>query len=179
MDVQYKGHDRILYGFILSVLTFWLFANSMLNVSSVMTAELSIEANTMNIAVSLAALFSGIFIVVIGGLADSIGRTRVFRWGLGLAIAGSLLIYLTPSGDSAPAFLLFGRALQGLSAAFVMPTSLGMIKIFWQGAERQRAISLWSIGTFGGSGLSSLTGGIIASTLGWRYIFLLAVIIAW
>ena len=74
--------------------------------------------------------------------------------------------------------LLIGRALQGLSAACVMPTSLGMIKIFWEGKERQRAISLWSIGTFGGSGLRSLTGGIIASSLGWRWIFFFAVIVA-
>jgi DHA2 family multidrug resistance protein-like MFS transporter len=39
--------------------------------------------------------------------------------------------------------LLLGRALQGFSAAFIMPTSLGMIKIFWEGKERQRASSLF------------------------------------
>jgi DHA2 family multidrug resistance protein-like MFS transporter len=180
----YKGTDKVLIGFILAVLTFWLFANSMMNVSPVMTEILGMDANTMNIAVSLAALFSGIFIVVIGGLADSVGRVKTFRIGLYLAIAGSLLVGLSPKGDLAVPMLLIGRALQGLSAAFVMPTSLGMIKIFWEGKERQRAISLWSIGTFGGSGLSSLTGGIIASGLdsqwiaGWRWIFFFAVIVA-
>ncbi len=174
----YKGTDKVLIGFILAVLTFWLFANSMMNVSPVMTEMLGMDANTMNIAVSLAALFSGIFIVVVGGLADSIGRVKTFKVGLYLAIAGSLLVGLSPKGDLAVPMLLIGRALQGLSAAFVMPTSLGMIKIFWEGKERQRAISLWSIGTFGGSGLSSLTGGIIASSLGWRWIFFFAVIVA-
>lgn len=175
---QYKGNDKVLVGFVLAVLTFWLFANSMMNVSPVMVEALGIDANTMNIAVSLAALFSGIFIVVIGGLADSIGRVKIFRIGLYLAIAGSLLVGLSPSSSLATPFLLLGRALQGLSAAFVMPTSLGMLKIFWEGKERQRAISLWSIGTFGGSGLSSLTGGLIASSLGWRWIFFLAIIVA-
>ncbi|MDD3738703.1 MAG: MFS transporter [Lentimicrobiaceae bacterium] len=174
----YKGTDKVLIGFILAVLTFWLFANSMMNVSPVMTEALGMDANTMNIAVSLAALFSGIFIVVIGGLADSIGRVKTFKIGLYLAILGSLLVGLSPSGSLAVPMLLIGRALQGLSAAFVMPTSLGMIKIFWEGKERQRAISLWSIGTFGGSGLSSLTGGIIASSLGWRWIFFFAIIVA-
>ncbi len=175
---SYKGTDKVLIGFILAVLTFWLFANSMMNVSPVMTEALGMDANTMNIAVSLAALFSGIFIVVIGGLADSIGRVKIFKIGLYLAIAGALLVGLSPKGDLAVPMLLVGRALQGLSAAFVMPTSLGMIKIFWDGKERQRAISLWSIGTFGGSGLSSLTGGIIASSLGWRWIFFFAIIVA-
>lgn len=173
----YKGTDKVLFGFILAVLTFWLFANSMMNVSTEMNDYLQI-GNTMNIAVSLAALFSGIFIVVFGGLADSVGRTKIFRIGLYLAIIGSLLVGLTPKGSLAVPMLLIGRALQGLSAACVMPTSLGMIKIFWEGKERQRAISLWSIGTFGGSGLSSLTGGIIASSLGWRWIFFFAVIVA-
>ena len=175
---HYKGNDKVLIGFILSVLTFWLFANSMMNVSPVMIETLGMDANTMNIAVSLAALFSGIFIVVIGGLADSIGRVKIFRIGLYLAIAGSLLVGFSPSGNVSVPFLLIGRALQGLSAAFVMPTSLGMLKIFWEGKDRQRAISLWSIGTFGGSGLSSLTGGIIASSLGWRWIFFFAVAVA-
>lgn len=173
----YKGNDKVLIGFILAVLTFWLFANSMMNVSTEMNDYLQI-GNTMNIAVSLAALFSGIFIVVFGGLADSVGRTKIFKIGLYLAIIGSLLVGLTPKGSLAVPMLLIGRALQGLSAACVMPTSLGMIKIFWEGKERQRAISLWSIGTFGGSGLSSLTGGIIASSLGWRWIFFFAVIVA-
>lgn len=173
----YKGNDKVLIGFILAVLTFWLFANSMMNVSTEMNDYLQI-GNTMNIAVSLAALFSGIFIVVFGGLADSVGRTKIFRIGLYLAIIGSLLVGLTPKGSLAVPMLLIGRALQGLSTACVMPTSLGMIKIFWEGKERQRAISLWSIGTFGGSGLSSLTGGIIASSLGWRWIFFFAVIVA-
>lgn len=173
----YKGTDKVLFGFILAVLTFWLFANSMMNVSTGMNDYLQI-GNTMNIAVSLAALFSGIFIVVFGGLADSVGRTKIFKIGLYLAIIGSLLVGLTPKGSLAVPMLLIGRALQGLSAACVMPTSLGMIKIFWEGKERQRAISLWSIGTFGGSGLSSLTGGIIASSLGWRWIFFFAVIVA-
>ncbi len=185
----YKGTDKVLIGFILAVLTFWLFANSMMNVSPVMIEALGVDANTMNIAVSLAALFSGIFIVVIGGLADSVGRVKTFRIGLYLAVAGSLLVGLSPSADMSTVpptenvyalpMLLIGRALQGLSAAFIMPTSLGMIKIFWEGKERQRAISMWSIGTFGGSGLSSFIGGSIASSfIGWRGIFILAIIVA-
>jgi DHA2 family multidrug resistance protein-like MFS transporter len=78
----------------------------MMNVSPVMTEKLGMDANTMNIAVSLAALFSGIFIVVIGGLADSIGRVKTFKIGLYLAIAGSLLVGLSPKGSLAvPCFL--------------------------------------------------------------------------
>lgn len=173
-----QGNDRILTGFILAVLTFWLFANSMMNIGPVMDKELGLSSNTMNIAVSLAALFSGIFVVVFGGLADHIGRARILRAGLYLSIAGSLLITVIPEGKTAEPLLLAGRALQGLSAACIMPTSLGLVKILWEGQAQQRAISFWSMGTFGGSGFSALFAGIVATNLGWRWIFVFSVIVA-
>src|SRR5699024_5091667 len=43
--------------------------------------------------------------------------------------------------------------------------------------ERQRALSYWSIGSWGGSGLTSLFAGLVASTLGWRAIFILSIVI--
>jgi len=52
------------------VVTFWLFAQTTLNVAPDMQRDLGIESNTMNNAVAITALFSGIFIVVMGGLAD-------------------------------------------------------------------------------------------------------------
>ncbi|WHF52808.1 MFS transporter [Chryseobacterium gotjawalense] len=173
-----QGNDRILTGFILAVLTFWLFANSMMNIGPIMSKELGVAANTINIAVSLAALFAGIFIVVLGGLADSIGRAKILRLGLYLSVVGSLFIALIPSGKFAEPLLLTGRALQGLSAACIMPTSLGLLKILWEGSAQQRAISFWSMGTFGGSGLSALFAGIVATNLGWRWIFVFSVIVA-
>ncbi|MBU4538595.1 MAG: MFS transporter [Weeksellaceae bacterium] len=173
-----QGNDRILTGFILAVLTFWLFANSMINIGSVLGKELGLASNTMNIAVSLAALFSGIFVVVFGGLADHIGRAKILRLGLYLSVVGSLFIALIPSGKFAEPVLLIGRALQGLSAACIMPTSLGLLKILWEGSAQQRAISFWSMGTFGGSGLSALFAGIVATNLGWRWIFVFSVIVA-
>lgn len=52
-----------------------------------------------------------------------------------------------------------------------MPASLALVKTYWDGADRQRAVSLWSIGSWGGSGLCSLFGGFVAGTFGWRWIF--------
>lgn len=63
---QYIGNDKLLFGIIFGVLGFWLFAQTTLNIAPVMADDLGIEANIMNISVSITALFSGIFIVVIG-----------------------------------------------------------------------------------------------------------------
>lgn len=53
-----------------------------------------------------------------------------------------------------------------------MPASLALLKAYWDGAARQRAVSLWSMGSWGGSGFAALFGGIMVENVGWRYIFL-------
>src|SRR6185437_3399874 len=91
---------------------------------------------------------------------------------------GSLLVGLAPVGHWASLFLLAGRALQGLSGACIMPASLALVKTYWEGAARQRAVSLWSIGSWGGSGVCALFGGLVTQSLGWRYIFFGSVVAA-
>ncbi len=81
----YRGNDTLLLGIILSVLAFWLFAQTTLNIAPAMAADLGIPTNVMNIAVAITALFSGIFIVVVGGLADRIGRVKILMWGVSRA----------------------------------------------------------------------------------------------
>ena len=88
----YRGDDTLLFGIILGVLAFWLFAQTTLNIAPAMAADLVVATNVMNIAVSITALFSGIFIVVVGGLADRVGRVKILNWGFVLGIAGSLLV---------------------------------------------------------------------------------------
>ena len=171
---DFVGNDRLLFGIIFGVLAFWLFAQTTLNISPVMAADLGIETSVMNIAVSITALFSGIFIVVIGSLADRFGRVMMVRIGFVLSIIGSLLVGFAPSGSLASLFLMAGRILQGLSGAFIMSASLALIKAYWQGAARQRAVSLWSIGSWGGSGFAALFGGLMAQNVGWRWIFFAA-----
>ena len=149
----YQGTDKLLYGIILGVIAFWMFAQTTLNIAPDMQRELGLDASMMNIAVAITALFSGIFIVVMGGLADRFGRVKVVTLGFYLNIAGSLLIAIAPTGELASAFLMVGRALQGLSAACIMPASLALVKTYWDGPARQRAVSLWSIGSWGGSGV--------------------------
>lgn len=176
--VQPRGTGAQLLGLVLSVLTFWLFAQTALNVGPLMAGDTGIPMPTMNIAISLAALFAGMFVVVAGGAADRVGRVRVLLLGLVVNIVGSLLVGLA-MGDAATVMMLVGRALQGLGAALIMPTSLALIKDYWQGPERQKAVSMWSIGTFGGSGLAAIFGGFLAGTVfGWRGIFALGIIVS-
>jgi DHA2 family multidrug resistance protein-like MFS transporter len=174
-DTQ-QGANRLIVGIVLAVITFWLFAQTTLNVAPTMRDELRISESLNNIAVSITALFSGIFIVVAGGLADRVGRLKLTFIGLALSILGSLLIAMSPAGTIG--FLMTGRIIQGLSAACIMPATLALIKDYFDGKERQRAVSYWSIGSWGGSGVSALFGGLVASSLGWRWIFWMSIVVA-
>ena len=172
----HRGANRLILGIVLAVISFWLFAQTTLNIAPTMREELRISESLNNIAVSISALFSGIFIVVAGGLADRLGRLKITYAGLALSVLGSLLIAISPAGTVA--FLMTGRIIQGLSAACIMPATLALIKDYFDGKERQRAVSYWSIGSWGGSGVSALFGGLVASSLGWRWIFWMSIIVS-
>lgn len=178
---DWKPTDRWLLGIVLAVINFWLFAQTLLNVIPGIQGGLGIERTVGNLAVSVTSLFSGIFIVVAGGLADRIGRVKIMNAGIVLSIVGSLLIALTPenAGALTSAMLLGGRIVQGLSAACIMPSTMALIKTYYQGKDRQRALSFWSIGSWGGSGFCSLFGGLMASSfLGWRSIFWISIVLS-
>ena len=90
----FRGNDRLLLGIIMGVLTFWLFAQTTLNIAPDMQKDLGLGTSLMNIAVAVTALFSGIFIVFIGGLADRIGRVRIVMIGFVLSIIGVVVDWL-------------------------------------------------------------------------------------
>lgn len=171
---NYKGTNKMIAGIVFGVITFWLFAQAMVNIVPAVQADLGIELGALNIAISLTSLFSGMFIVVAGGLADRMGRKKITYIGLILSVIGSLCLVLAQGAT----LLIIGRILQGLSAACIMPATIALMKAYFEGAERQRALSFWSIGSWGGSGITSFAGGAIATYMGWKWIFIFSIIFA-
>ncbi|MDY5155541.1 MFS transporter [Actinotignum urinale] len=176
----YKGSEKLLWGIVLAVMTFWLFAGALGVVAPAVISDINpkdgtvyLDAASMNLAISLAGLFSGLFIVLFGGLADRFGRVKVTLAGIVLNCAGSLLIVFA-AGKLALPLMMGGRVLQGLAAACIMPASMALVKAYWDGPQRQRAVSMWSIGSWGGSGFSALFGGAVVQYLGWRGIYSLS-----
>ena len=178
----YQGTEKLLWGIVLAVVTFWLFAGTVGTIAPEILRSINsdaerISAQQMNLAVSITALFSGLFIVVMGGLADKIGRVRVTLLGLAAGIVGSVLVVLAAGAVALP-LMLAGRAVQGFSAACIMPATMALVKTYWDGAGRQRAVSMWSIGSWGGSGLAAIFGGAVSSNIGWRYIFITSIVVS-
>jgi MFS transporter, DHA2 family, multidrug resistance protein len=170
----YKGTNKLIIGIVFGVITFWLFAQAMVNIVPAVQSDLGVDLGVLNIAISLTSLFSGMFIVVAGGMADRLGRKKLTYIGLILSVVGSLALVLAQGAI----LLIVGRVLQGLSAACIMPATIALMKDYFEGAERQRALSYWSIGSWGGSGVTSFAGGAIATYMGWKWIFIFSIIFA-
>lgn len=82
-------------------------------------------------------------ILVAGAVSDEFGRLRVLRIGLVVFAVASLLCALAPTGW----ILIAARCLQGVGAAFLVPSSLAMINSRFTGAEQARAIGTWTAWT--------------------------------
>lgn len=103
-----------------------------------------------------------------GSIADRYGRRRVFLGGIGAFAISSWLCGAAPTAT----YLYLARALQGVSAAFMLAPALAIIgHTFHSDRERNRAWSIWG-GIMGLTMvLSPIIGGIIAYSLGWRWAF--------
>src|SRR4051794_10736231 len=76
-----------------------------------------------------------------GRLGDIFGRRRLFLIGLGIFTAASLVAGLAGNAD----VLIASRAVQGLGAALVTPTTLALISSGYPDPkERTAAIGIWS-----------------------------------
>ena len=131
MKTSYKGTDKMITGIVFGVITFWLFAQAMVNVVPAVQKDLAISSGTLNIAISLTALFSGMFIVAAGGLADKIGRKKITYLGLILSVVGSLCLVVAQGAT----LLIIGRIIQGLSAACIMPATIALMKAYFEGND--------------------------------------------
>ncbi|WP_443071900.1 MFS transporter [Streptomyces sp. NBC_01477] len=118
-----------------------------------------------------ALAFAG-FLLLGGRAADLFGRKRTFLVGLGLFTAASLAGGLAQS----PWMLITARAVQGLGAAVLAPTTLSILTTsFPEGPERTRAIGTWTAVGAGGGAAGGLVGGLLTDLLSWRWVLLVNV----
>lgn len=175
---SYVGTKSDLFALVLAVLTFWMFGQSMLNVGLTVGSDVGMSSELTNLAVSMGSLVCGMLIVMWGSLGDTHGRLKMVRIGSLLNIVGSLLIAFA-AGAPGSMMVLLGRVLHGLAGGAITPAALALVNSYWHGDQRTRAISIVSMGTFGGMALSSIVGGLIAgSPLTWRGIFVISALLS-
>ncbi|WP_156025429.1 MFS transporter [Thermogemmatispora carboxidivorans] len=113
-------------------------------------------------------VFAGLLLTA-GSLSDRYGRRLILMVGQLLFVAGSLWAALSGSAN----LLIAARAVMGLGAALIMPSTLSIIAAVFSGPERGRAIGAWSGLTGLGLIIGPVIGGWLLDHFAWGSIFLI------
>src|SRR5260221_2103624 len=116
-------------------------------------------------------LTSTVTVPLYGKLADLYGRKPVLLGGIAVFLVGSIASGLAPSIGALIAF----RALQGLGAGAMQPTTLTIVGDIYNLEERSRMQGVFGA-VWGVAGLiGPLLGGFITHYLSWRWVFFINV----
>lgn len=111
-------------------------------------------------------------LIPMGVLGDRIGRRKLLLMGASCFGVTSLLAAFA---DSVP-LLIAARALLGLSAATLAPSTLSLIRnMFLNDKERTFAIGIWVSSFSAGGAVGPVLGGILLEYFWWGSVFLLNV----
>lgn len=135
--------------------------------------EFDVISNELQWLISAYTLTFGGFLLLSGVLADRYGRRHVFCIGM------LFLSIWTLANGFATSFIQMAvfRALQGIGAAATVPSSVGIISSYFVAQDRTRGLSLFGAAGAVGFVVGLIFGGFLTSSLGWRWLFYLAVIL--
>jgi EmrB/QacA subfamily drug resistance transporter len=122
-------------------------------------------------------------LLLLGGAAgDRYGKKRMLIGGVALFGLASAACAIAPN----LVILQTARALQGVGAAVMLPSSLAILGAVYTGEARGRAVGVWAAAGAVAGAIGPVLGGWLIDVSGWRAIFLLslpvvagALVLAW
>ncbi len=159
---------------VLGSLTFGILAISLdmtiLNVAlPTLAEELQASTGALQWIIDSYTLVLAAILLPAGMLGDRYGRKKFLLAALivfGLASAGCAL------ADSS-AQLIAMRCLLGLGAAFIMPLSMSILPVLFEGEERTKAMMIWTMANMFGIPIGPILGGWLLKHYDWGSVFLI------
>src|SRR6266849_6877789 len=168
---QRTGFAAVLWSACLAMLAVGVNSTAIMAALPSMRTELGLSSAGVEWAVNAYLVVSAAFIVLGGQAADRFGARPASMAGLALFVVASCII-ATAGTQTA---LLSGRALQGLAAAFAVPSTLAAVDTGAAPERRAAAIGAWTGFLMLGFSTGPLVGGALTHVTGWRVIFWLNV----
>lgn len=111
-------------------------------------------------------------LLLLGGrTGDILGRRKVFTLGIVVFTVASFVGGFATNDT----WLLAARALQGAGAAFAAPSTLALLNTNFEGAERTKALSIYSAVSGAGMAFGLIVGGLLTDWLSWRSVLFINV----
>src|SRR5580658_10275114 len=128
---------------------------------------LHVATTTLQWLVSGYAVAFGGFLLLGGRLADTYGRTRLYRIGLVVFVAASIAGGLAVE----PRLLIASRVIQGIGAAMLAPAGLSLLVTSYPGQqERSHALGVYGAISSAGFAAGAVLGGLLVEVT-WRLVF--------
>jgi EmrB/QacA subfamily drug resistance transporter len=133
-----------------------------------LSLDLGFTPTGMSWVLNVYTLAFGGLLLLGSRIGDLIGRRTALVWGVAAFTVASIAGGLATSA----AVLLVARGLQGAAAALAAPSTLALITTsFRDGAERNRALSVFSAVSGAGFAVGLTVGGMLTGWGSWRWVF--------
>ncbi|KGO71186.1 Major facilitator superfamily domain, general substrate transporter [Penicillium expansum] len=138
------------------------------------STDINLDRDLIFWPASVYALSAGCTLLAFGSVADVVGSKRMWLIGSGASCPLILACGLARTGNQ---FIIF-RALLGLFVAMCLPTSMSLVTAsFPPGRKRNIAFAATGMGQPLGYALGLILGGVLTSTIGWRWGFYITAIL--
>jgi MFS family permease len=120
-------------------------------------------------------IVSSVLVVSLGRLGDMFGRVKMYNLGFVVYTVASLVLTVDPLvGRAGALWLIVGRILQGIGAAFLIANSAAILTDAFPPDQRGLALGINNIAGISGTFIGLVLGGVLGP-LDWRLVFLVSV----
>lgn len=144
---------------------------SIINIANpILAAEFGVAMAQIQWVTTIYLIVTSAFMLMFGQLGDRVGAHKIYIMGIATFMVGSLTCVVV----NGLILLLIGRAIQGLGAAMMVATSMGLIANIFPLRQRGTAmginVTLVGLGNVAGP----VVGGLVLANASWQAVFLVS-----
>ncbi len=159
--------------FVVSLTTFMVFVDATVVNTALpsIARDFAASNSTLQWVVNSYSLLVAGLLLVGGTTGDRFGRRKLLAFGAVVFVGAAVGAALSPNTT----VLVAMRGLQGVGAAFMLPSTLSIITDVFKRHERAKAIAVWTAVGGMAAGLGPVLGGLLVDHIGWESVFWLHV----